>query len=54
MRIDALCLWIADHLPRRVVYWCAIRLGVHATLGRYSQQIVPDLYFMDVLKRWEL
>jgi hypothetical protein len=44
---------IAYRLPRRIVYWCAIRLMVEATTGEYSSQIVPDLTAMDALKRWE-
>lgn len=44
-------VWI---LPRRIVYWCAIRLGAHATQGQFGNQIVPDLNFMDALKRWDV
>jgi len=43
---------IAWRLPRRLVYWTAIRLGAAATTGPYSSQIVPDLLFMEALKRW--
>jgi hypothetical protein len=39
-------------MPRSLVYWCAIRLGAHATQGQYSSQVVPELLFMDALKRW--
>jgi hypothetical protein len=39
-------------MPRSLVYWCAIRLGAHATQGKYSDQVVPELLFMDALKRW--
>lgn len=51
---EKLCRTIAWALPRQIVYWCAIRLGVHATTGPYSRQIVPELYFTDALKRWPL
>jgi len=40
-------------LPRKLVYWCAVRVGAHATQGPYSNQEVPALTFMDALKRWE-
>lgn len=43
---------IAWAMPRSVVYWCAIRLGVHATRGPHSTQVVPELTFVDALKRW--
>lgn len=39
-------------MPRKLVYWCAIRLGANATQGEYSNQIVPELNFMDAIKRW--
>lgn len=45
--------WIARHLPDRVVYWCAIRVGSRATTGKHESQIVPDLLFMEALNRWE-
>lgn len=44
---------IVHALPKTLVYWAAIRLIVHATTGKYSSQIVPDLTAMDALKRWE-
>ena len=47
-----LCLWVTWLLPRTLVYWCAIRLGAHATTGQYGSQVVPELTFMDALKRW--
>ncbi len=45
--------WIAWHLPRGLVYWSAMMLGVNATTGEFGSQIVPDLTFMDAIKRWE-
>lgn len=43
---------LAWRLPRWLVYWCAIRLGAHATTGQYSTTVVTDLPFMEALKRW--
>lgn len=45
---------IVAHTPKRLVYFAAIRLGVNATTGKYSTQVVPDLTFMDALKRWDM
>ena len=50
---ERIAMAIADTLPRRVVYWAAIRLMVNATHGPYSQQEVPSLTAMDALKRWD-
>lgn len=50
---DKLKMWFAWHMPKWLAYWCTVRLGVHATTGRFSDQVVPDLTYMDTLKRWE-
>lgn len=50
---EKVLLWIVWKLPKKLVYWCAIRLMAHATTGQYSKQIVPELTAMDALKRWE-
>jgi hypothetical protein len=52
MMWDALCRRIAWILPRRLIYWCAIRLMAHGTQGQWSNQAVPELTAMDALKRW--
>lgn len=41
-------------LPRRVVYWCLIRVAGEVTTGRYSTTVVPHLTFMEALRRWEV
>jgi hypothetical protein len=50
--LDNLAAKLAWLLPRKVAYWAAIRVGANATQGKYSNQIVPDLMFIDALKRW--
>jgi hypothetical protein len=52
-RLDKVAFAIARRLPTRLVYWCAIRVGVHATTGQYKEQNVPELRFMDAIDRWE-
>lgn len=52
-KIDALIRWIAWHLPRRLVAWCGYRIGAHATTGQYGSQIVPELNFMEAMRRWD-
>ncbi len=47
-------LWLAWKLPRPLVKWCAYRVGAHATTGQYGSTIVPELYMMDALKRWDI
>ena len=46
-------IWLAWLLPRELVMWCAVRVGAHATTGDWGHVTVPDLTFMDALKRWD-
>ena len=50
---EKLLMWLAWRMPRSLAYWCAIRVGAHATQGQYGNQVVPDLKFMDALQRWD-
>jgi hypothetical protein len=52
-KVDDACMKLAWLLPKRVAMWAAIRVGVHATTGDYSSQVVPELAFTDALQRWE-
>jgi hypothetical protein len=45
-------MWLAWKLPKPLIYWCAIRLGVNATVDKYSYQTVSKLNFIDALERW--
>jgi hypothetical protein len=49
---EKILTWIAWRLPRSLVYWATIRAGAHASTGEHSSQIVPEMTFLDVLKRW--
>lgn len=49
---ERLWMWVAWHLPRKLVKWCYIRVGAHATTGEHSSMVVPELTMMDALKRW--
>ena len=43
---------IAGWLPKRLVYFCALRLMAYATSGQYGDTEVPALTGMDALARW--
>lgn len=49
---DGIAQWLAWHLPRRVVMWCAVRVAAHGTQGQWSNQEVPTLTAMDAIERW--
>jgi hypothetical protein len=44
---------ISRWLPRKIVMQCAIRVGAHATVGKYGSTNVTELLFMDALNRWD-
>ncbi len=52
--LDKIYMFLAWHMPKRLIMWCAMRIGANATQGKYDTQIVPDLKFMDAIDRWKL
>lgn len=50
---EHMIIGLAFILPRRLVYWCAIRVMTNATHGKYSNQVVPELTALEALERWE-
>lgn len=50
---ERLLHFIAWILPRSLVMWAFIRVVSHATTGKWSHQVVPELKAMDALKRWD-
>jgi hypothetical protein len=44
---------LAWKMPRKLAYWASIRVISNATVGTYSDQIVPDLKALDALQRWD-
>lgn len=50
--IEKLIMFIVWRMPRKLVYWCSIRLIANATQGQYGNTIVPELSAMDALRRW--
>lgn len=51
--MDRIWRKLAWAMPRRLVMWCAIRLIAHATQGQWSNQVVPELFAMDAIDRWD-
>jgi hypothetical protein len=50
---DNFWLWLARHMPKKLVYWCAIVLMAHATTGENSNVETSTLTCIDALKSWE-
>ena len=49
---DKLYRWLAWKMPKRLVYWCAVRVGAAATTGQWSSQVVPELTLIEALERY--
>lgn len=44
--------WLARRLAARVVYYCGVRIIAHATTGKYSDTVVPELTATECLRRY--
>ncbi len=52
-RKEKVAIWIAWHLPRWLVYWCAIRLLSEMTKKDEMVGVeVPNMKAMDLLSLW--
>lgn len=45
-------MYLVWKLPRKIVYWSAIRVATHATTGEYKYQVVSELTLVEALQRW--
>ncbi len=50
---DKAIQFIVWKLPKRLVYWCAIRVVADATIGKYRETDAARIPAMEALKRWE-
>jgi hypothetical protein len=53
-RNDKFWLWAARRIPKTLRYYCCIVAGAEATSGKYDTTIVPELTFVEFLKRVEV
>lgn len=50
--VTRLAKWIANRLPRRVVYFAAVRVWANAATGRWSHKDATTVTASDAVKRW--
>ena len=50
---DVIAMFVARHLPKRIIYWAAFRMIANATTGQHSKQEVPKLTCVEAMARWE-
>lgn len=51
MKKDKFILSLTRLIPYKWLYWIAVRIGAIVTTGRYGNTVVPELTFMEALKR---
>ena len=51
--LEKFMFWLAWKMPKSLVYFCAIRVGAHATTNKYADTVVPELTLVDAIERWE-
>lgn len=51
---ETLWMKLAWIMPKKLVYWCGVRMAGHATSGdEYGENHPDDVSVIDMLKRWE-
>jgi hypothetical protein len=50
---EKLVQWLAWKMPKRLVYWAAIRLISAATVNEYADTEVAGLTALEALERWQ-
>lgn len=51
-KIDRLLMNLAWKMPKRLVSWCAVRVWVNASTGKWSDEEVLGIRFVEALDRW--
>ena len=53
-RRENFTIWVAFHLPRYLVMWCAVRLMAHATTGQWGHEEPGKVNIIEALSRWNI
>jgi len=49
---DKIIYWLTRRLPKKLVYWCGIRLWANATQGKWAHYEAPAVTMDEALKRF--
>lgn len=52
MKRERFWRWASYRLPKKLIYFAAIRLGAYATTGKYGNMDAPAITLMDAIGRW--
>ena len=47
--VEKFWMWLAFRMPKKLVYFCTIRLGAFVTQHEHSNTAVPELSLMDAI-----
>lgn len=50
--LDKICMKIAWWIPKRLVYWCYIRVHAYATTHKYSNKHPDEVTWNMALEEW--
>ncbi len=50
--LEKVYLRIAWMLPQGLVKWAFVRVATYGTVGKYSDQVLPELTIVAALERW--
>lgn len=51
--MDRLWMWLAWRMPHRLAYWCAVRVGAHASMIGGNEE-VSSFTVLKALERWDV
>lgn len=51
---ERVVMWVAWHLPRKLVMRAYCRVGAYATTGKWSSTVTTEITMMEALRRWNL
>ena len=49
--LDRFYCWLAFSAPRRLAYWCAVRVGAHASMV-LSHRPMPEITLLEAGDAW--
>ena len=50
---ERFCQWLACKLPKRVAFWCFMRVCANATTGKYGTDTPTGMTWETIYDRWE-
>lgn len=53
MKANSFWFRLTQMVPKKLVYFCGIRLWCHATTGKYSDTIPDAITMSEILIRWK-